>query len=160
SGVAFIEGDVVDRDGRNGVVVVDRADAGDAGKSRAGGVAAQTYGERLVRLELRVAVDRDAERLRRHTRREVQRLRLGHVVVVDRRGRAVSRCVIDGNGRRARIGECDVEGEGRRTGVALAERDVIDRDLRQRVVVVDRTEALVVEDRGTDRRRQIDEERL
>src|SRR6185503_8783440 len=167
--VALEQGHVVDRDvrveGRNHVVVLDRAQAlvvGDLGVLRG---ARQVDDEVLVVLHVCVAHDRDRDRLRELALGEAQ-LAAGGGVVGGLGGGPVGGLVVDrdgaGGGLRERDRELEVLGAG---AVALEQGHVVDRDVRvegrNHVVVLDRAQALVVGDLGVLRgARQVDDEVL
>src|SRR6185295_14642518 len=154
--VALEQGHVVDRDvlveGRNHVVVFDRAQAlvvGDLGVLRG---ARQVDDEVLVVLHVCVAHDRDRDRLRELALGEAQ-LAAGGGVVGGLGGGPVGGLVGDrdgaGGGLRERDRELEVLGAG---AVALEQNHV---------VVFDRAQALVVGDLGVLRgARQVDDEVL
>ncbi len=113
--------------------------------------------ERLVGLEHAVAEHAHAHRLARGPRREDDRRRPRNVVRPGR-GRAVGGRVVDSHDPPTGGGERDGEAGDRRPRVAFRDRDVVDRNRRRRVVVVDRARALSVRDEGSGGAGEVHEE--
>ena len=106
--------------------------------------------EGLVRLDFGVAVDRDRDRLRVLVGSEMQRADGRDIVAVGDSGGAVGGGEVHVECRRA-AAACDREGRHLRAAVALADRDVVDRDRarnRCAIIVGDGADTLRVADGG------------
>ena len=114
----LVGGAIIVGDGAETLAV---ADGGAVGRIR------QTDVEGLVRLHLGVAVDRDRDRLRVLVGPEMQRVGGRDIVAVGDSGGPVGGGVVHIKCCRA-AAACDREGRRLRTAVALADRDVIDRN--------------------------------
>ena len=121
--------------GGGGVVVGDRDLTLGVRESRANR-AAEVHQERLVRLDGRIAVDDDADRLAGLARCERQAPDRGHVIAA-RRGRAVRRRVVHSHRLGSRPGQRHGEHRVRRPGVAFGDADVVDGHRHGGNVVID-----------------------
>ena len=121
----------------------------------------EVYVERLIPLDVRIAVDVDSENLRQRPA-GIERQHLGDdgvVIAVDHSGRTVGRVDLHSHRRPRIIREGYGEIEAGLPGIALGDRNVIDRECGQ-IVVQDRTEALAVRDGRPSRVGQVHVERL
>src|SRR5262249_37136827 len=144
---------------RRSIVIPDRAHATAPGEQRIAAVAEQIDAERLVRLPLAIAVDRDRDRLGRLAGGKGQRPGLCDVVVVTRGRGAIGGAVRHRHGLVVGGRERDREREqGRLPLLALFLGHVADADAR--FVVHDRAGALTVGDCRIGGAAQIDHERL